>query len=148
MWCIRSINLLLVAVTLLIPTTYGLQCYSCSTDGSDLNCDDISVLETITCQAFSTNHPVQPVCGYKRLVESSNTSSERIWRGCAIGGECALLSRQGNEAFNSLYQMAACEECNENDCNGQRSTGLRASIDGVTWWCTVGLVVALLSKTG
>ncbi|XP_050071418.1 uncharacterized protein LOC126559326 [Anopheles maculipalpis] len=144
---VRSIIPLLLAGTLLAPLSRGLECYSCSTDNDDLDCDNVATLESVSCTPFSaTNHPVQPVCGYKRLVPSSAETPERIWRGCAVSGECALLSRQGNEAFNSVFRMSACEECEEQNCNGPKNGGTIVRHDHLAWW-TVSLL-AVLSKMG
>lgn len=138
---------LLLAVLLLAPFTHGLECYSCSTDNDDLDCDNLATLESVSCTPFSaSNHPVQSVCGYKRLVPGSTETPERIWRGCAVSGECALLSRQGNEAFNSVYRMAACEECDEQNCNGPKNGGTFVRHGHLVWY-TVSLLVAL-SKLG
>uniref|UniRef100_A0A182LWK4 Protein sleepless n=1 Tax=Anopheles culicifacies TaxID=139723 RepID=A0A182LWK4_9DIPT len=141
---VRSLVTLLLAGTLLfIPISHGLECYSCSTDSSDLDCDNLATLEKVSCTPFSaTNHPVQPVCGYKRLIPSSSDAPERIWRGCAVSGECALLSRQGNEAFNSVFRMSACEECEEQDCNGPKNHGTIVH-QGRLFWYTVSLLAVV-----
>ncbi|XP_049286046.1 uncharacterized protein LOC125765174 [Anopheles funestus] len=147
----RMISTLLFASGLFLPLTYGLECYSCSTDNSDLDCDNLATLEKVTCKPFSaTNHPVQPVCGYKRLIPSSNGSPERIWRGCAVSGECALLSRQGNEAFNSVFRMSACEECEQEDCNAPKNHGTIVRHGYLTWYTVSTLVVinVVLLKMG
>uniref|UniRef100_A0A1I8JT14 Uncharacterized protein n=1 Tax=Anopheles arabiensis TaxID=7173 RepID=A0A1I8JT14_ANOAR len=142
-------TILLAAATTLLcfPLAYGLECYTCSTDSSDVDCDNLAVLEKTSCQPFSaTNHPVQPVCGYKRLLPTASEAPQRIWRGCAVSGECALLSRQGNEAFSSAFRMSTCEECEEDDCNGPKSGATRSQ---TAWW-TVGLLTAvkLISTKG
>ncbi|XP_053659297.1 uncharacterized protein LOC128708347 [Anopheles marshallii] len=138
----RSISILLVSVALFVPIAHGLECYSCSTDNSDLDCDNLVTLEKVSCTPFSaSDHPVQSVCGYKRLIPSSNEAPERIWRGCAVSGECALLSRQGNEAFNSVFRMSACEECDEQDCNGPKNHG--TIIQGHLAWYTTTLLVVV-----
>uniref|UniRef100_A0A182WNG2 Protein sleepless n=1 Tax=Anopheles minimus TaxID=112268 RepID=A0A182WNG2_9DIPT len=149
---VRSIAPLLVVGALIFPPiAHGLECYSCSTDSSDLDCDNLATLEKVTCTPFSaTNHPVQPVCGYKRLIPSSTDAPERIWRGCAVSGECALLSRQGNEAFNSVFRMSACEECGEQDCNGPKNHGTIVQYGRFSWYTMLLIIVvnAALLKMG
>uniref|UniRef100_A0A182YKH3 Uncharacterized protein n=1 Tax=Anopheles stephensi TaxID=30069 RepID=A0A182YKH3_ANOST len=140
---VRSILPLLFVGILAAPFSHGLECYSCSTDNNDLDCDNLATLEKVSCTPFSaTNNPVRTMCGYKRLVPSSAETPEQIWRGCAISGECALLSRQGNEAFNSVYRMSACEECEEEDCNGPMNGGPIVRAGHLAWW-TVSLLVAV-----
>uniref|UniRef100_A0A182J749 Uncharacterized protein n=1 Tax=Anopheles atroparvus TaxID=41427 RepID=A0A182J749_ANOAO len=132
-----------LAVTVaLIGPAIGLQCYSCSTDSSDLDCDNLSVLPQVACTPFSAEHPLRPVCGYQRLVASTSDKTERIWRGCAIGGQCALLSRQGDEAYNSSFSMSVCDECGTDICNGQRNAGVTTGT-GKAAWVSIVLLVAI-----
>ncbi|KFB44145.1 AGAP013137-PA-like protein [Anopheles sinensis] len=135
---------LLVAVALIGPSN-GLQCYSCSTDSSDLDCDDLSVLPKVDCTPFSASHPVQPVCGYQRLAASTGEESERIWRGCAIGGQCALLSRLGDEAYNSVFSLSVCEECSTDNCNGQSSGGVIIGTGSAPWMIVMLIVATLIT---
>uniref|UniRef100_A0A182QP02 Protein sleepless n=1 Tax=Anopheles farauti TaxID=69004 RepID=A0A182QP02_9DIPT len=140
---IRSLLSVLIVVVLIEPFADSLQCYSCSTDTSNLDCNNLAILEKIECSPFSVDNPVQPACGYKRLVGTSDDVVERIWRGCAVSGECALLSRQGDEAFSSIFRMSECEECSEDACNNPRSGAAITSSGPATWLVGAFLMVLL-----
>ncbi|XP_062555441.1 uncharacterized protein LOC134220396 [Armigeres subalbatus] len=113
-------HLLLSLLLALLVSAIGVQsleCYSCDTDLTDLDCNNLTTLPKQVCQNVSDYNLVSMSCGYKRVQVGNQT--EKIFRGCMVAGECNLLNRQSE--LTSKYRMLTCVECRSDKCNEMRS---------------------------
>ncbi|XP_065073323.1 uncharacterized protein LOC135697498 [Ochlerotatus camptorhynchus] len=127
-----STVLLLVSVAAL-SGIHSLECYSCDSDLTDLDCTDIKSLRKEVCPVVSDAQLVSTSCGYMRVKGGNNT--ERISRGCIVAGECNLLNEQSE--LTSKYRMVTCQECRTELCNGAT-----AGSPGVVLWRSLLMAIA------
>ncbi|XP_055524559.1 uncharacterized protein LOC129718142 [Wyeomyia smithii] len=114
----KNLLTLLLVLPIAIVRVRSLECYSCDSDLTDLDCNQIDSLPKVNCTDVSGSSLVALTCGLQHA-RAKSTSAERIYRGCMVVGECDLLTRQVE--LTSAYRMAKCHECSSDHCNDLRT---------------------------